>query len=155
MWWRRGEQTLRTALWNGMNGVTFIVLSPSATCLQQLTPPRLAVYSRTDSAISTATRCIHIRYMLINSQYDPPSTAINRVDRSSSCFVGFSPSHSPLQSSSSCPIHPWKRNISTPAKRSSRSSDYAPIRWASSPASGDGTMSGRRFTISRPGAGFS
>ncbi|KAE8150255.1 major facilitator superfamily domain-containing protein [Aspergillus avenaceus] len=25
MWWRRGEQTLRTALWNGMNGVTFIV----------------------------------------------------------------------------------------------------------------------------------
>ncbi|KAF7591561.1 hypothetical protein BBP40_001441 [Aspergillus hancockii] len=25
MWWRRGEQTLRAALWNGMNGVTFIV----------------------------------------------------------------------------------------------------------------------------------
>ncbi|GFG10262.1 uncharacterized transporter C757.13 [Aspergillus udagawae] len=25
MWWRRGEQTLRTAFWNGMNGVTFIV----------------------------------------------------------------------------------------------------------------------------------
>lgn len=25
MWWRRSEQTFRTALWNGMNGVTFIV----------------------------------------------------------------------------------------------------------------------------------
>ncbi|KAJ5242741.1 allantoate permease [Penicillium citrinum] len=25
MWWRRSEQTLRAALWNGMNGVTFIV----------------------------------------------------------------------------------------------------------------------------------
>ncbi|GLA47048.1 hypothetical protein AnigIFM63604_000912 [Aspergillus niger] len=25
MWWRRGEQTLRTAIWNAMNGVTFIV----------------------------------------------------------------------------------------------------------------------------------
>ncbi|KAF7178216.1 hypothetical protein CNMCM7691_006888 [Aspergillus felis] len=25
MWWRRGEQTLRTAFWNGMNGVTFII----------------------------------------------------------------------------------------------------------------------------------
>ncbi|OOF92027.1 hypothetical protein ASPCADRAFT_153328 [Aspergillus carbonarius ITEM 5010] len=25
MWWRRGEQTLRTALWSGMNGVTFVV----------------------------------------------------------------------------------------------------------------------------------
>ncbi|KAF2187519.1 MFS allantoate transporter-like protein, partial [Zopfia rhizophila CBS 207.26] len=25
MWWRRSEQTLRTAYWNGMNGVTFIV----------------------------------------------------------------------------------------------------------------------------------
>ncbi|GKZ47354.1 hypothetical protein AbraIFM66951_010714 [Aspergillus brasiliensis] len=25
MWWRRGEQTIRTALWSGMNGVTFIV----------------------------------------------------------------------------------------------------------------------------------
>ncbi|KAE8364517.1 major facilitator superfamily domain-containing protein [Aspergillus caelatus] len=25
MWWRRGEQTLRTAYWNGMNGVTFVV----------------------------------------------------------------------------------------------------------------------------------
>ncbi|KAF7165952.1 hypothetical protein CNMCM6106_001924 [Aspergillus hiratsukae] len=25
MWWRRGEQTLRTSYWNGMNGVTFIV----------------------------------------------------------------------------------------------------------------------------------
>jgi MFS family permease len=25
MWWRRGEQTLRTVSWNAMNGVTFIV----------------------------------------------------------------------------------------------------------------------------------
>lgn len=25
MWWRRGEQTLRTSYWNAMNGVTFIV----------------------------------------------------------------------------------------------------------------------------------
>ncbi|KAJ5537794.1 hypothetical protein N7494_007273 [Penicillium frequentans] len=25
MWWRRGEQTLRAAMWNGMNGLTFIV----------------------------------------------------------------------------------------------------------------------------------
>jgi MFS family permease len=25
MWWRRGEQTMRTTYWNGMNGVTFIV----------------------------------------------------------------------------------------------------------------------------------
>ncbi|KAK2790365.1 hypothetical protein FQN52_005633 [Onygenales sp. PD_12] len=25
MWWRRSEQTWRTSLWNGMNGVTFIV----------------------------------------------------------------------------------------------------------------------------------
>ncbi|KAE8384753.1 major facilitator superfamily domain-containing protein [Aspergillus alliaceus] len=25
MWWRRGEQTIRTALWNAMNGVTFVV----------------------------------------------------------------------------------------------------------------------------------
>ncbi|OJJ36204.1 hypothetical protein ASPWEDRAFT_41417 [Aspergillus wentii DTO 134E9] len=28
MWWRRSEQTMRTALWSGMNGVTFVV-SPS------------------------------------------------------------------------------------------------------------------------------
>ncbi|CAI7641212.1 unnamed protein product [Penicillium pancosmium] len=25
MWWRRSEQTLRAALWNGMNGLTFII----------------------------------------------------------------------------------------------------------------------------------
>ena len=25
MWWRRGEQTMRTSYWNAMNGVTFIV----------------------------------------------------------------------------------------------------------------------------------
>ncbi|KAI9929356.1 hypothetical protein AWENTII_009074 [Aspergillus wentii] len=25
MWWRRSEQTMRTALWSGMNGVTFVV----------------------------------------------------------------------------------------------------------------------------------
>lgn len=25
MWWRRGEQTLRTSYWNAMNGVTFVV----------------------------------------------------------------------------------------------------------------------------------
>ncbi|KAL3247333.1 hypothetical protein ABHI18_012452 [Aspergillus niger] len=58
MWWRRGEQTLRTAIWNAMNGVTFIVGSLFTYGLGHIYSDNL--YSYQASILSPPIHNIHI-----------------------------------------------------------------------------------------------
>ncbi|KAF2837589.1 MFS general substrate transporter [Patellaria atrata CBS 101060] len=44
MWWRRNEQTLRTTLWNAMNGITFIVGSLTTYGLGHIKTDKLYSY---------------------------------------------------------------------------------------------------------------